>query len=104
MGLASKRRSLDNNWSASTALLRGRVDYLSIKSVTIFLTKDKDFGGLFFVKRLGSGVIYLRTLLLNIDSTHQELERILNSFSEDELKQAFGVVEPGRNRFRKLPQ
>jgi hypothetical protein len=60
--------------------------------------------GLVFVKRLGCGVIYLRILPSNIESTHQELERVLNSFSEDELKQAFVVVEPGRHRFRKLPQ
>ena|SRR2546428_8541038 len=68
----------------------------------IFLTRDRDFGGLVFVKRLGSGVIYLRILPSNIESTHQELERVLNSFSEDELKHAFVVVEPGRHRFRKL--
>jgi predicted nuclease of predicted toxin-antitoxin system len=70
----------------------------------IFLTRDRDFGGLVFVKRLGTGVIYLRILPSNIESTHQELERVLNSFSEDELKRAFVVVEPGRHRFRKLPQ
>lgn len=68
----------------------------------IFLTRDRDFGGLVFVKRLGSGVIYLRILPSNVESTHQELELVLNSFSEDELKQAFVVVEPGRHRFRKL--
>lgn len=68
----------------------------------IFVTRDRDFGGLVFVKGLGTGVIYLRVLPSTQKAVHQELERVLKSYSEDQLRQAFVVVEPGRYRFRKL--
>ena len=68
----------------------------------IFVTRDRDFGALVFVKHLGAGVIYLRVLPSTQNAVHQELERVLRSYSEDELKKAFIVVEPGRHRFRKL--
>jgi predicted nuclease of predicted toxin-antitoxin system len=69
----------------------------------IFVTRDRDFGGLVFVERLGSGVIYLRMLPSTQKAVHEELERVLEAYSEDELKKAFVVVEPGRHRFRRLP-
>jgi predicted nuclease of predicted toxin-antitoxin system len=68
----------------------------------IFITRDRDFGSLVFVEDLGSGVIYLRMLPSTKHAVHEELERILNSYSNDELKKAFVVVEAGRHRFRKL--
>jgi len=68
----------------------------------IFISRDRDFGGLVFVKNLGAGVIYLRMLPTTQSLVHQELERVLSEHSESELKQAFVVVEPGRHRFRKL--
>jgi predicted nuclease of predicted toxin-antitoxin system len=70
----------------------------------IFVTRDRDFGGLVFVKNLGVGVIYLRILPSTQNVVHNELERVLRSYSEDELRTAFVVIEPGRHRFRKLPR
>ncbi len=68
----------------------------------IFMTRDRDFGRLVFVESLSTGVIYLRMLPSTQYAVHQELKGILNSYSEDELNNAFIVVEPGRHRFRKL--
>jgi len=70
----------------------------------IFVTRDRDFGGLVFVKRLGAGVIYLRMLPSTQLAVHHELARVLDSHTEDELMKAFVVVEPGRHRFRKLAE
>lgn len=41
----------------------------------IFITRDRDFGGLVFIKGLGTGVIYLRMLPSNKSAVHKELER-----------------------------
>ncbi len=68
----------------------------------IFITRDRDFGVLVFVRDLGMGVIYLRILPSTLGVVHEELETVLMSYSEDELKRAFVVVEPGRHRFRRL--
>jgi len=68
----------------------------------VFVTRDRDFGGLVFVQDLGVGVIYLRMLPSTQNAVHQELGRVLSEHSEVELMQAFVVVEPGRHRFRKL--
>jgi predicted nuclease of predicted toxin-antitoxin system len=67
----------------------------------IFVTRDRDFGHLVFVKGLGAGVLYLRILPSNKDAVHTELERVLTTYSEDELRRAFVVVEPAGHRFRK---
>jgi len=61
-----------------------------------------DYGGLVFVQNLEAGVLYLRMLLTNKDAVHQELERVLALYSEDQLKSAFVVIEARRHRFRKL--
>ena len=68
----------------------------------IFITRDRDFGNLVFVKGLETGVIYLRMLPSTKDAIHTELGRVLSTYSEDELRDAFIVIEPGRHRFRKL--
>ena len=68
----------------------------------VFVTRDRDFGGLVFVNALGSGVLYLRILPSTQNSVHRELERVLNSYAEEELRKAFVVVEPGRHRFRRV--
>ena len=68
----------------------------------IFVTRDKDFGGLVFVEHLGSGVILLRISPSKIAAVHQELKRILSLYTADELTSAFVVVEPGVHRFRKI--
>lgn len=68
----------------------------------IFVTRDRDFGGLVFVQNLKVGAIYLRMLPSTQNVVHQELARVLQDHSEAELKKAFVVVEPGRHRFRRL--
>ena len=70
----------------------------------IFVTRDRDFGRLVFVKSLGAGVIYLRILPSTKNAVHQELERVLKVYSEKELRRAFVVIEPGRHRFRRPPR
>lgn len=68
----------------------------------IFVTRDRDYGNLVFVKRIRSGVLYLRILPSNVKQVHAELERILNFYNEEELKSAFVVVEAAKHRFRKI--
>lgn len=67
----------------------------------VFVTRDRDFGNLVFVKGLGAGVLYLRILPSSKNAVHVELERVLKTYSEDELRRAFVVVEPAAHRFRK---
>ena len=68
----------------------------------IFVTRDRDFGNLVFVKNLGSGVIYLRISPSTINSVHKEIELILKKYEEKDLRNAFITVEAGRYRFRKI--
>lgn len=73
------------------------------KQGRVFVTRDRDFGTLVFVKALGSGVLYLRILPSTLSSVHNELSRVLQTYSEEQLKKAFVVVEPDRHRFRESP-
>jgi predicted nuclease of predicted toxin-antitoxin system len=68
----------------------------------IFVTRDRDFSNLVFVKALGSGVLYLRMLPSTQNAVHREIERVLNEHSEYELAQSFVVIEPGGHRIRKI--
>lgn len=68
----------------------------------IFVTRDRDYGNLVFVKDLGTGVIYLRILPSTQTSVHRELEQILKTYSSQELSKAFVVIEPHGHRFRKI--
>lgn len=68
----------------------------------IFVTRDRDYGNLVFVREIKTGVIYLRVLPSDVDEVHNELERVLTRYSESELKESFIVVEVGRHRFRSL--
>lgn len=70
----------------------------------ILVTRDRDFGGLVFVRSLGSGVIYLRVLAATQNAVHAELETVLSAYSEEELQDAFVVVEPAGHRIRRLPR
>jgi predicted nuclease of predicted toxin-antitoxin system len=70
----------------------------------LFMTRDRNFGGLVFVRELGAGIIYLRILPSTVNAVHAELERVLQSYSEEDLHKAFVVVEPGRHRFRRISQ
>jgi predicted nuclease of predicted toxin-antitoxin system len=68
----------------------------------LLVTRDRDFGNLVFVGGLGPGVLYLRILPSTQSAVHSELERILSTYSEEELRRAFVVIEPGGHRFRRL--
>ena|ERR1700722_12788889 len=69
----------------------------------ILITRDRDYSVLVFVEGSGSGVIYLRILPTTQNVVHTELQRALTLYSEEDLKAAFLVVEPGRHRIRRLP-
>ncbi len=69
----------------------------------IFVTRDRDFGGLVFVQGGGPGVIYLRISPATQNAVHAELQRVLTLYSEQELQGSFVVVEPGRHRIRRPP-
>ena len=52
---------------------------------------------------MGAGVIYLRMLPSNLNVVHQELVKVLETYSEQDLSKAFVVVEHNGHRFRKPP-
>jgi predicted nuclease of predicted toxin-antitoxin system len=72
------------------------------REARILVTRDRDFGSLVFVRNLGAGVIYLRISPTAVGGVHEELQKVLASHSEDELRKAFVVVEVARHRFRRL--
>src|SRR5688500_2345606 len=59
----------------------------------VFVTRDRDYGGLAFVQALGLGVLYLRVLPSTLQAVHAELGRVLGLYSAEELQGAFVVVE-----------
>jgi predicted nuclease of predicted toxin-antitoxin system len=67
----------------------------------VFVTRDRDYGGLVFVQERGAGVLYLRVLPSTLQAVHAELERVLGMYEETELRDLFVVVEPGRHRLRR---
>jgi predicted nuclease of predicted toxin-antitoxin system len=68
----------------------------------IFVTRDRDYGNLVFVKGMNGGVLYLRMLPETRDSVHSKLKNVLQMYSESELKSAFVVIEANGHRFRRL--
>lgn len=70
----------------------------------VFVTRDRDFGNLVFVRVLGTGILYLRMLPSTQKSVHAELEKVLKTYTEEELVQAFVVIEADGHRFRRLPR
>ena len=68
----------------------------------IFVTRDRDFGNLVFVKGAGSGVVYLRMLPSIQNAVHGELKKVLEKYSEEELSRSFVVVEARGHRIRKI--
>ena len=69
----------------------------------IFVTRDRDFGNLVFVKAIEAGVLYLRMTPATQNKVLDELERVLTKYSEQELLKSFVVVEADGHRMRKLP-
>jgi hypothetical protein len=50
------------------------------------------------------GVILVRGSPGTIEEVHRELERLFEEHKEEELKELFCVVEPGRYRIRRWPR
>lgn len=69
----------------------------------ILMTRDRAYGNLVFVKSLGAGVIYLRILPTTLADVHDELNRVITTYSEEALSRAFVVISKGGHRFRALP-
>ncbi len=69
----------------------------------IFVTRDRDFGNLVFVKAIETGVLYLRLTPSTQQAVHNELSRVLTTYSEEELLRSFITIEPAGHRLRKLP-
>ena len=72
----------------------------------VFITRDRDFGNLVFVRELGTGVLYLRISPATQNAVHHQLARVktvLTTYSSDELTKAFVVIEPDGHRIRKPP-
>jgi predicted nuclease of predicted toxin-antitoxin system len=72
------------------------------KQGRIFVTRDRDFGNLVFVKALGMGVIYLRMLPSTQNAVNRELGEVLQKYSEGELSRLFIVIEATGHRTRKI--
>ena len=72
------------------------------KNKQILITRDKDFGGLVFTRKIRTGVILLRVTPATIEPCHKELLTVLNERSFNDLLNTFIVVEPGRHRIRKI--
>ncbi len=69
----------------------------------LFITRDKGFGSLVFLKeKLSTGVILLRVIPGTVEEVHRELWHLLDEHPEDELKRLFCVVEARRHRIRRL--
>jgi predicted nuclease of predicted toxin-antitoxin system len=70
----------------------------------LLLTRDKNFGALLFLKeeKITTGVILLRGSPKTLKKLHQELQKLMQEHSEDELKCSFCVMEPTRYRIRRL--
>ncbi len=67
----------------------------------IFVTRDRDFGGLVFVEGSRAGVLYLRMEPATQEAIHAELERVLMLYTEQQLRASFVVIEPARHRIRR---
>jgi predicted nuclease of predicted toxin-antitoxin system len=68
----------------------------------IFVTRDRDYGSLVFIRRILTGVLYLRMTPLTQTTVHQELARVLMSYSEERLKHSYVVIEANGHRIRDL--
>lgn len=70
----------------------------------IFVTRDRDIGGLVFLRAISAGVIYLRIRPTSLSAVHTELANILASYSEQKLKKSFVVVMADGHRIRNIGQ
>ena len=69
----------------------------------LLITRDKDFGMLVFLKKeLCPGIIFLRIMPSTINEVHNELDKVLEKYNENDLRKSFCVVEPRRYRIRHI--
>lgn len=68
----------------------------------IFVTRDRDYGALVFIRRILTGVIYLRMMPLTQAAVHQELAKVLAIYSEGKLRQSYIVIDASGHRIRDL--
>lgn len=68
----------------------------------VFVTRDRDFGRIVFLRQKRHAVLYLRMQPSTQDAAHEELTEVLKTLSASELARAFVVVEPGGHRIRRL--
>ena len=54
-------------------------EFVAPEQGRLFVTRDRDFGGLVFVANAGKGVMYLRILPSTVHACHSELEIVLRS-------------------------
>lgn len=69
----------------------------------IMITRDRDYGNLVFVKGKSAGVLYLRIIPSTQNAIHDELERVLKLYAEDDIMNAFIVIEHSGHRMRRIP-
>lgn len=87
--------------------LQGSSDEDVLRMATIenrlLITRDKGFGTLIFLnKALSTGVIMVKISPVSMEEVHQEIYRLFEEHSEEELRSLFCVVEPHRHRIRRL--
>jgi predicted nuclease of predicted toxin-antitoxin system len=69
----------------------------------LLITRDKGFGTLIFLNKTWStGVITLKITPVTIEEVHQEVHRLFEEHTEEELNHLFCVVEPRRHRIRQV--
>ena len=69
----------------------------------LLLTRDRDFGRLVFARGYRAGILFLRITPSTQDAVHEELRRVLDTRTFDDLCNALTVVEPGQHRIRRSP-
>jgi predicted nuclease of predicted toxin-antitoxin system len=61
------------------------------QAARIFVTRDRDFGSLVFLWRVGKGVILLRIIPSAPVAVHAELKRVLETHTEAHARTSSGV-------------
>jgi predicted nuclease of predicted toxin-antitoxin system len=68
----------------------------------IFVSRDRDIGGLVFLRGISTGVFYLRIKPASLSAVHAELAHILDTYSAQILRNSFIVVMPDGHRIRNI--
>jgi predicted nuclease of predicted toxin-antitoxin system len=77
---------------------------MAMREDRILVTRDSDFGALVFLgKAPSSGVILLRITPETRVEVNEELGLLLRKHAEEDLRNSFSTVEPGRHRIRLVP-